>query len=74
MIALFEISAFAIIGLNAKEGFDIQAMVMAGAAVGMLIFQYTVLTIFFPNCDRYVLIIANFLAAVGLIIQYRASR
>lgn len=70
VIALFEVSAFTIIALN-QEAFDIRALVVGFGAIGLLVFQYTALSAFFRNIDRQVLIIANFLAGVGLILQYR---
>lgn len=72
MMILFDISAFAILIMN-SETFDPLSLVAMAATVLLLIFQYFILSVFFPNCDRTVLVIANFLVSVGLIIQFRIS-
>lgn len=72
MMILFDISAFAILILN-SETFNPLALIAMAATVLLLIFQYFILSVFFPNCDRTVLVIANFLVSVGLIIQFRIS-
>ena len=63
MMILFDISAFAILIMN-SETFDPLSLVAMSATVLLLIFQYFILSVFFPNCDRTVL---------GLIIQFRIS-
>ena len=69
---LFDISAFGVLILN-SETFDPLALIAMAATVLLLIFQYFILSVFFPNCDRTVLVIANFLVSVGLVIQFRIS-
>ena len=69
---LFDISAFGVLILN-SDAFDPLALIAMAATVLLLIFQYFILSVFFPNCDRTVLVIANFLVSVGLVIQFRIS-
>ena len=70
MITLFYVLAFSIIFINSPET-DYRGFIVAGGAVGLLYFQYGALTAFFPNVDRYVLLVANFLCAVGMVMLYR---
>lgn len=72
VIILFELSAFVLIGLMTNP-FDYMAVVVGCAMVTILLVQYIVLTHFFENMDRYILITANVLAAIGIIIQYRMN-
>ena len=70
LIILFEMLAFSLLAFRDSK-LDITAFVFGGILVGMLLFQYIALTSIFRHVDRYLLIIANFLIAIGLIIQYR---
>ena len=72
IIILFEISAFGLLAFR-DETFDYLALVIAGIMVFILLFQYLLLTRFFPNMDRYILIIANLFCAVGVIMLYRLN-
>ena len=72
VIILFEISAFVLIGFMAQP-FDYMALVVGGVMVILLLLQYILLTRFFENLDRYILITANVLAAIGVIMQYRVN-
>ncbi len=67
---LFELSAYSLIFL-ANRPFDLRILAICIGAIGLFLFQYGVLTAFFPGCDRTVLLIANFLVGVGLIVQTR---
>ena len=70
VIIIFELSAFVLIGFMSTE-FDYMALAVGIAMVLLLLFQYITLTHFFENLDRYILITANVLAAIGMIMQYR---
>ena len=70
LIIIFEMSAFALLAFR-NESMDFIALGFGGVLVVMLLFQYMALTIVFRHVDRYLLIIANFLVALGLIVQYR---
>ncbi len=69
---LFDISAFCIVMINGGA-FNPLALVAMAATVLLLVFQYFIFSVFFPNYDRIVLLIANFLVSLGLIMQYRIS-
>lgn len=70
LIILFEMLAFSLLAFRDSK-LDFTAFIFGGILVGMLLFQYIALTSIFRHVDRYILIIANFLIAIGLIVQYR---
>lgn len=70
LIIVFELSAFSLLAFR-DEVLDTSALVFGVVLVALLLFQYILLTLFFRNVDRFLLIIANLLAAIGLIMQYR---
>jgi len=72
VIILFELSAFVLIGFMTTP-FDYMALAVGVAMVTLLLVQYIALTHFFENLDRYILITANVLAAIGIIMQYRVN-
>lgn len=72
IIILFELSAFALLVFQ-DGAFDYNALIVAGIMVFLLLFQYLLLTRFFRRMDRYILIIANLFAAVGVIVLYRLN-
>jgi cell division protein FtsW (lipid II flippase) len=69
-IVLFELSAFGLLALS-KQPIDVMAALFGVMMVTIFIVQYNLLKRFFPHIDRYILIIANMLAAIGMIVQYR---
>lgn len=72
LIILFELAAFATLAL--KDGaIDINAIIVGLMMVGLLLFQYYALNAFFKHIDKYLLIIANVLIAIGMVMQYRLS-
>ncbi|MDL2226023.1 FtsW/RodA/SpoVE family cell cycle protein, partial [Eubacteriales bacterium OttesenSCG-928-M02] len=71
-IALFYLLGYGVILINQPE-FNMQGILIVAGAVGLTLFQYGVLTAFFPGIDRAVLLIANFLCAVGLVVLYRIN-
>lgn len=71
-IVLFEMSAFVLLAF-ANETFSVTAIIFGALMVALFIFQYALLSSTFPNIDRYILIIANMLAAIGMIVQYRLN-
>ncbi|MDL2218459.1 FtsW/RodA/SpoVE family cell cycle protein [Christensenellaceae bacterium OttesenSCG-928-M15] len=72
LIILLELSAFSLLAFRNEE-LDLAAFAFGGILVALLLFQYLALTIMFKHLDRYLLIIANFLVAMGLIVQYRIN-
>ena len=72
IIMVFELSAFVLLSLRVQP-IDLGAILFGVMMVGVFILQYALLNHFFPYIDRYILIIANMLAAVGLIVQYRLN-
>ncbi|MGI6161190.1 MAG: FtsW/RodA/SpoVE family cell cycle protein [Christensenellales bacterium] len=70
VIVLFQLSAFALLSFRGGS-FDYAAIVMGVISSALLVFQYGILKALFRGIDRYVLIISNTLAGVGLIVQYR---
>ena len=70
LIMMFELSAFSLLAFRNSQ-LDFGAFLFGGILVAMLLFQYISLTSIFRHLDRYLLIIANILVALGLIIQYR---
>lgn len=70
LIIVFELSAFSLLAFR-QSTLDLNAFVFGGILVALLLFQYISLTAIFRHVDRYLLIIANVLMAIGLIVQYR---
>lgn len=70
LIILFELSAFSLLAFR-ESTLDYAAFILGGILVALLLFQYFTLTSIFRHLDRYLLIIANLLVAIGLIVQYR---
>ncbi len=70
LIILFEMSAFSLLAFR-DVNIDYGAFLFGGILVVLLLFQYILLTSVFRHLDRYLLIIANVLVAIGLIVQYR---
>ncbi|MDR1620409.1 MAG: FtsW/RodA/SpoVE family cell cycle protein [Clostridiales bacterium] len=70
LIILFELTAFALLAFRESTP-DVNAFILGGILVVLLLFQYLTLTSIFRHLDRYILIIANLLVAIGLIVQYR---
>lgn len=70
LVALFELSAFVLLAFRSRE-IDVLALAAGAIMVALLLFQYLTLRVFFRHVDRYLLIVANILAAVGMIVQYR---
>lgn len=70
LIIVFELSAFSLLAFR-NSTLDYSALAFGAILVAMLLFQYISLTAIFRHLDRYLLIIANLLVAMGLIIQYR---
>ncbi len=71
LIILFELSAFTLLAFRNAGTLDIQALIVGGAMVALLLFQYLALRAFFKHVDRYLLIVANVLITIGMIVQYR---
>ncbi len=70
LIIVFELSAFSLLAF--RDGMiDFGAFAFGALLVGLLLFQYVTLTSVFRHLDRYLLIIANVLVAIGLTMQYR---
>lgn len=72
LIIIFELSAFSLLAFR-DQALDYSAFIFGGILVVLLLFQYISLTSIFRHLDRYLLIIANLLVAIGLIIQYRIN-
>ncbi|GHU81951.1 cell division protein FtsW [Bacteroidia bacterium] len=72
LIVLFELSAFGLLSFR-NEQIDYNALLVGGLCVVLFIFQYVVITRFFPSAERYILIIANLLSAIGTITLYRLN-
>ncbi len=71
LIIVFEMAAFTLLAFRDSKEIDWVALGFGAILVAILVFQYMLLTSFFRHVDRFLLIIANFLVAVGLIVQYR---
>ena len=69
-ITLFEATAFLLL-FFASSPLDLRILAIALGGMGLFLFQYGALTIFFAGCDKTALIVANFLVGVGLIVQTR---
>ena len=72
VVAIFEIAAFALLSLR-DETFDPWALAFALTLIGLLFLQYICLLWISRYADRFLLVIANLLAAIGMIVQYRLS-
>ena len=72
LIVIFELSAFCLLAFRTST-VDIGALTTGGIMVALLLAQYLVLTALFKHLDRYLLIIANILIAIGMIVQYRIN-
>ena len=70
LVVFFELLAFALLSFSG-EAFDWIALLFGVIIAIMLIVQYALLRRFFRHMDRYLLIIADFLVALGLVVQYR---
>lgn len=70
LIIIFELSAFALLAFR-DSVIDTDALIIGGILVLLLLFQYFILTTVFRHVDRFLLIVCNFLIALGLIVQYR---
>ncbi|MGI6005042.1 MAG: FtsW/RodA/SpoVE family cell cycle protein [Christensenellales bacterium] len=71
LVALFELLAFGLLSLQEGEGIDFLALGIGAVTVAILLIQYMALTRFFPDLDVSILVIANVLAGLGIILQYR---
>ena len=69
-ILLFETTAFLLLFL-AGSAADVRILAVGLGAMGLFVFQYGALTLFFPGCERTALTVAHFLVGVGLIVQTR---
>lgn len=72
VIILFDLTAFGLASMRTKP-IDVTAIIMGILASALLLFQYFIITRFFRQADRYVLIIANILSGIGFIVQYRLN-
>lgn len=72
IVMLFELAAFALLSFR-EEGFDVWALAFALALIALLFLQYVCLLWISRYADRFLLVIANLLAAIGMIVQYRLS-
>ena len=72
VIAVFELLAFALIAVRPNP-LDWVALGIGGCMVCLFLITYLLLTTCFPHIDRYVIIIVNFLVALGMIMQYRLT-
>lgn len=72
VVMLFELAACGLLSLR-DGAFDPMALLFGAALIAVLLLQYGVMQWLSPHADRFLLVIANFLSAVGAIIQYRLS-
>jgi len=72
IVMIFELSAFALLSLR-DESFDLMALAFGIGLVAVLLIQYVVMQWISRHADRFILVIANLLAAIGMIVQYRLS-
>jgi cell division protein FtsW (lipid II flippase) len=72
IVMLFELSAFALLAFR-SEGFDPLALLFALILIAVLFLQYVCMLWISKYADRFILVIANLLAAIGMIVQYRLS-
>ena len=67
LIIVFEMAAFTLLAFRDSKEIDWVALGFGAILVAILVFQYMLLTSFFRHVDRFLLIIANFLVAVGAV-------
>ena len=72
IVMIFELSAFALLSLR-DESFDFMSLAFGIGLVAVLLIQYVVMQWISRHADRFILVIANLLAAIGMIVQYRLS-
>ncbi len=72
IVMIFELAAFALLSLR-DESFDLMSLVFGIGLVAVLLIQYLVMQRISRHTDRFILVIANLLAAIGMIVQYRLS-
>lgn len=72
IVMVFELSAFALLSLR-DESFDFMSLVFGIGLVAVLLVQYVIMQWISRHTDRFILVIANLLAAIGMIVQYRLS-
>ena len=72
IVMLFELTAFTLLSLR-DESFDPWALIFALILVALLFLQYVCVLWISRYADRFLLVIANLLAAIGMIVQYRLS-
>ncbi len=70
MVMIFEMSAFMLLAFR-DEAFDFKAILFALILIAVLLVQYVVVVLISRYADRFILVIANLLAAIGMIMQYR---
>lgn len=72
IVMIFELAAFALLSLR-DESFDYKALIFAGGLIVVLLLQYIIILWISKYADRFILVIANLLAGIGMIVQYRLS-
>ena len=72
IVMIFELAAFALLSLR-DESFDYKALAFAGGLIVVLLLQYIIILWISKYADRFILVIANLLAGIGMIVQYRLS-
>ena len=72
IVMLFELTAFALLSLR-DESFDPWALLFALVLVALLFLHYVRFLWISRYADLFWLVVANLLAAIGMIVQYRLS-
>ena len=72
IVMVFELAAFALLSLR-DETFDFMALEFGMGLIAVLLIQYVIMQWISRYTDRFILVIANLLAAIGMIVQYRLS-
>lgn len=72
IVMIFELSAFALLSLR-DESFDMMSLAFGIGLVAVLLIQYVIMQKISRHADRFILVIANLLAAIGMMVQYRLS-
>ena len=72
IVMVFELAAFALLSLR-DETFDFMALEFGVGLIAVLLIQYVIMQWISRYTDRFILVIANLLAAIGMIVQYRLS-
>lgn len=72
IVMIFEMAAFALLSLR-DESFDMMALVFGVGLIAVLLIQYVIMQGISRYTDRFILVIANLLAAIGMMVQYRLS-